>query len=93
VEGFPEAVTENEAEAGTVTVRAEGCEEMMGAYCTVSVAALLVAVPTAFVATSRNCALLSEATVEANKYVVEVAPLIGVQTAPINLCHWKVGAG
>jgi hypothetical protein len=59
----PEAVTEKVAVWPAVTVRLTGCaviEGATGAGLTVSVAALLVTLPTELVTTTVNCAPLSD---------------------------------
>jgi hypothetical protein len=67
-----------------------------GAALTVSVAALVVAVPTLFVNTALNRLPLSEAAVVVvNEYVVALAPATSVNEAPpfVLTCHCTVGAG
>src|SRR5208283_2123117 len=71
-----------------------GLAKTTGAESTVSVAAVVVAVPALFVNTARNSfAFCTAAAV--NPYVAEVAPLTLLNVAPPSVltCHCTVGAG
>lgn len=67
---------------------------IMGAKLTVSVAAALVAVPTAFVKTARYW-FPFWVELAVNVRVVEVAPVTLLNVVPpfVLTCHWTVGAG
>jgi len=83
----PVAVTEKVAVCPAVTSALTGCVVIDGATPTalsVSVAALLVALPALLVTTTLNSEPLSELVVAGVVYVEEVAPLMAVPF----FCHW-----
>ena len=84
---MPAAVTEKDAVCPAVTSALTGCVVIDGATpaaLSVSVAALLVALPALFVTTTINSEPLSELVVAGVVYVEEVAPL----TAFPFFRHW-----
>jgi hypothetical protein len=83
----PLAATENVAVCPAVTVWLAGCAVMLGATgaaVTVSVAALLIALPVEFVTTTRNVDPLFAVVVAGVVSLAAVAPLMA---APF-ICHW-----
>ena len=75
-----------------------GCVVTLGANCTVSVAVLLVAVPTELVNTARYCVPFCAAVVLATVSVPVVLPASVVSFVNVELplgadCHWTVGVG
>ena len=90
--GVPLAAAVKVAVAPATTVVLAGCVVTAGAEFTVSVAAVVVAVPTEFVNTARYCLPLSPAAA-VKLYVVLVAPLITDQLGPLRLSHRTMGVG
>jgi hypothetical protein len=83
----PVAVTEKDAVCPAVTSALTGCVVIDGATpaaLSVSVAALLVALPALLVTTTLNREPLSELVLAGVVYVEEVAPLMAVPF----FCHW-----
>ncbi len=93
--GEPEAAAVNVAAAGADTVALDGFVVTTGAVCTVSVAAVVVAVPPVFVNTARYCVPFCAAVVAAIVNVVEVAPemFVNVELPEGADCHCTVGVG
>ena len=78
-----------------MTVVLVGCVVIVGPVLTVSVAALVVAVPTLFVNTAWYSLPLSAAGTLEIVSVVDVAPLTFVNVEPplVDTCHCTVGVG
>jgi len=93
--GLPEADAVNVALAPTATLVLAGCAEMVGAKSTVSVAAVVVAVPAELVNTARYWLPFCDAVAAVIASVPEVAPETLLNAAPplVDTCHWMVGAG
>jgi hypothetical protein len=92
--GVPLAAAVNVAVWPEFTVRFAGLAVTAGATLTVSVAALELAVPAAFVNTARNWFPVWPA-VAVKLRAVEVAPGMSLKMPPPSVltCHWTVGAG
>ncbi len=93
--GTPEAVASKTAFWPGSAVVLAGCLVTAGAFCTVSVAASLVALPATFLNTARYCWPLLEVLVFATVSWFEVAPLTLVHVVPpfAEVCHCTVGVG
>ncbi len=96
--GFPEAAAVNVALPGAITFVFAGCAVTAGAKSTVSVAALVVAVPCEFVNTARYSYPFCDAVALAIVSVPVVAPpsavsLAHVEPLLVDTCHCTVGVG
>jgi hypothetical protein len=93
--GFPLAAAVKVAIAPDATVASVGLVVIVGGNCTVSVAAVLVAVLTLFVNTARYRLPFCDEVSDVSDSVVEVAPETFVNVVPPSMltCHCTVGVG
>src|SRR5271166_5355094 len=93
--GKPDAVASKTAFSPTSRVMLAGCCVTAGGTSTVSVAALLVALPAAFVNTARYSSPFSETVASAIVSLSEVAPSTSVHVLPlfVEISHCTLGVG
>ncbi len=93
--GEPDAAASNTAFWPSSTVTLCGCSVTVGDFCTVSVAALLVASPAVFLYTARSWSPVSDVFALAIVSVPALAPSIGVHDPPplLETSHWTLGVG